>query len=146
MKNRVRRFDIFSIVNYLKNLGTMDEPLAKGEAIWLAKLVANRKMYGHMRKAKPDTPVKNEKTGKIQLWKSLSGIPQTDKEYDKAIIERFGENYPQIVKVIKSALEAGYKYEQIRDCKHATGGRNTGYCKECSQNFVEIFMQNHALV
>ena len=141
MKNRVRRFDIFAIMNYLKNTATMDEDRAKGEAIWLAKLIANRKLYGHLQKAKADTEIKDEKTGKVQLWKSLSGIAQTNVEYDKAITERFGADYPDMVEAIKSALASGLSYNEIRDCKHATGGRNSGWCNECSQNFIDKFAE-----
>ena len=140
--NRVRRFDIFAMVNYLKNRASMSDEKAKGEAIWLSKLVANRKLYGGGggRKAKADTPVKNKKTGEVQMWKSLSGIPQTDAEYNKAIVDRFGEEkYAEILESVKTALEAGYDYKAIRDCDHATGGRNTGWCASCSENFAENF-------
>ena len=135
MKNRIRRFDIFAIMNFLKNQNTMSEEKAKGEAIWLAKLVANRKLYGGGRKAKADTEAKS-KSGKVQMWKSLSGIPQTDLEYDKAIVERFGEDYPAVEAFVKDKLSQGFDYKLFRDCEHATGGRNTGYCKACSEKLV----------
>jgi hypothetical protein len=138
MKNRVRRFDIFTIFNYLKNSSSMPANQAKGEAIWLAKLVANKKLYGGSTKTKADSPVKNNKTGEIQYWKTLSGIPQTDVEYDKAIIDRF-EDYDGMVKAIKLALSKGLKYEEIRDCEHSHGRFNTGWCNKCSEDFVNNF-------
>ena len=139
MKTKVRRFDIFAIVNYLKNSSSMDEAKAKGEAIWLAKLVANRKLYGGSKKAKADTPHKNKKTGEVQYWKALSGIPQTNEEYDKAIVDRFGKwDYAVLVSLIKEKLEEGFGYKDIRDCEHAHRGY-TGWCPTCSANFVEEF-------
>ena len=115
----------------------MDDAKAKGEAIWLAKVIANRKLYGGAKGKKADTPAKS-KEGKVQIWKSLSGIPQTDETYHHDIVERFGEEkYRSIEHAIEEVLDAGMDYKQIRDCEHATGGRNTGWCKVCSETFEE---------
>lgn len=136
--NKIRRFDIFAIFNYLKNQNIMSDDQAKGEAIWLAKLVANRKLYGAKSKtAKADHAITNVKTGEVQYWKTLSDIPQTNLEFDKAIVERFPGNYSEIENAIKNKMAQGYSYEAIRDCEHSHG-RVTGWCKECTPNFVTL--------
>ena len=139
MDKRIRRFDIFAIVNYLKNKKSMSDEKAKGDAIWLAKLVANRKLYGGPKKAGKIERLGKSKSGVVTRWKVLSDVPQTDEEYDKAIIDRFGNaNYIIIEREIKMALENGYDYKQFRDSEeHPCPGRATGWCVSNISQFVE---------
>ena len=120
--NKIRRYDVFAITEYLKNLAKgLPEDVAKGDAIWLATLVASRKFSRG--KVQPRT-VKDKKDQRLaqkngvftSKWRSLSGKEQTDKVYDKNIIQRMGEDLYQIVlEKVREKFEAGLDYMQYRD-------------------------------
>jgi len=119
---KIRRYDIFAITEYLKNLQKgLPEDVAKGDAIWLATLIASRKFSRG--KVQPRT-VNGKKDKKLaekngiytSKWRMLSGKPQTDKVYDKNIIQRMGEDLYQIVlNKVKELFEAGLDYMDYRD-------------------------------
>jgi len=128
---KVRRYDIFAIFNFIKNVATMGEAQAKGEAIWLCKVVASRK-FGSGKRSSNNAGEKPER--KESKWKSLSGIEQTDKVYDKEIVNRFGSKYSVVFHAVEKAIQKGIDYKAMRDCQH---GR--GWCQECSENFATEF-------
>ncbi len=142
---RIRRFDIFAIFNKVSKEAEMGSKHAKGYGIWMARMVAGKKFgggavtTGHTSAVATTTGAK--KSG-VKSWHELSGKPQTDKEYDKELVTRFGEpNLITIEDFIRNAYKKGMKYEAIRDCKHYAGkGRfQTGFCPECSNNFKKVF-------
>jgi len=126
----IRRFDVFATFNYVKNLHQgMPDAQAKGDAIWLAKVVASRG------RGKPKN--ENKGTGNVRkpgdpapVFKSLSGIPQTDEVFDKDIRNRMGAEYFDQVFLPKIREEylAGRDYKEIRDCPH----RKRGWCEDCA--------------
>ena len=123
---KVRRFDIFAIYNFVKNVESgMDVAQAKGEAIWLAKVVAS----GGRRRNKKDGESKPRKTeNNTSIWKCLGGQPQTDATFDHDIIERLGEGlYNQVLERVHAAFYENMDYKTIRDCPH---GR--GWCEKCA--------------
>lgn len=105
----IRRFDVFAVNNYLLNLQKgLDEAHAKGDAIWLAKVVAS----GFRKKPASFEP--KEKPPPTE-FKSLSGQKQTGETYDREIVKRLGELYPKVLEAVKAELEKGRKYVQFRD-------------------------------
>src|SRR5438128_2205077 len=115
----IRRFDVFADYNRVKN-ETAGRPrdLAKGDAIWLAKVVAGRR-FGSV----APTAAHQEEThrtdrreeGGADGFRSAGGVPQTDRTFDAAIIERMGAQfYRQIFHpAIEQAFRQGKKYEEI---------------------------------
>jgi hypothetical protein len=117
----IRRFDVFAEYNRLKAMKEEDLPAnkAKGYGLWVAKVVAAQK-FGRMPKPKPGE--KKEKTAaerraEKSKWHDLSGIPQTDKLFDREIINRMGKEFYSKVfsPAIKDAFEEGKPYVAIRD-------------------------------
>ena len=138
---RIRRYDIFSIVNFLGMKEEKGEAAAKGEAIWLSKVVASRKFRGYASKkgraTAPTEKGRSKKTGEEVSWKTLSGVPQTDETYEREIVQRFGtDKYKEIERAVAGALEKGLRYQDIRDCEHARRG-STGWCAQCSLEFAQ---------
>ena len=86
---------------------------ARGYGLWLAKIVAAQK-FGHL----PRTAV-GEKKGERRktTWHKLSGEPQTDKLFDREIVDRMGRSFysKAFSPAIKKAYENGESYEEIRD-------------------------------
>ena len=114
----IRRFDVFADYNRVKNEASgMPEPRAKGDAIWLAKVVAGRR-FGS---AAPATTAHGEERhgteGGPEGFKSAGGVPQTDRTFDEEIVERMGAPfYHQVFHpAIAQAFRAGKRYEEIRD-------------------------------
>jgi hypothetical protein len=118
----IRRFDVFADYNRVKNEAAgMPEPRAKGDAIWLAKVVAGRR-FGS---AAPATPAqRDERHGKdgrpeseLEGFKSAGGVPQTDRTFEEEIVERMGAAfYHQVFHpAIAQAFREGKRYEEIRD-------------------------------
>ncbi len=119
-KATVRRFDVFAEYTRLERLKEgfpADE--AKGYAIWLAKVVAARK-FGRV---KPG-PVKRTgssgqdlEAGVLRKFRSLGDVEQTDKVFDKDIVERMGKGFYQKVfsPAVEEAFRMGESYKQIRD-------------------------------
>lgn len=145
----LRRFDIFAIYNYCKNLNKgMSEEKAKGDAIWVAKVVASggsrsaqtvfkpsaeQKQAAHLNKVacqcdaqkKVEAPAADPVASTLKIlnggWKELSGIPQTDKLYDREIIKKIGKDRyeKQVLPAVRAAVDAKQKYVDIRDTLRA---------------------------
>ncbi|HWE62397.1 MAG TPA: hypothetical protein VHB98_11855 [Chloroflexota bacterium] len=118
----IRRFDVFADYNRVKHEAAgMPEARAKGDAIWLAKVVAGRRGGSASHTAPPEGEQTGERARKEareeEGFRSAGGIPQTDRTFDKEIIDRMGEDfYREVVHpAIEQAVHAGKKYEDIRD-------------------------------
>lgn len=118
-KAAIRRFDVFAEYNRLKaRQDGMPAAQAKGHGLWLAKLVASRRFRAEKPEPKSEAERRQrqaaEKAGK---WKTLSGEEQTDKRFDKEIVERMSPAFYRRVfaPAIRSAFERGSSYESIRD-------------------------------
>lgn len=135
-KEPVRRFDVFAEYNRQEALKDGLPPAqAKGYGIWLAKVVAARR-FGRSssstssgtasgaassdsdhdrtdRKSHTDQ-AESDRTSK---WRSLSGVPQTDKLFNQEIVDRMGADFYRkvVVPAIRQAIREGQTYTQIRD-------------------------------
>jgi len=114
--NRIRRFDVFA--EYRKQdeqeVG-MPVDHAKGYGLWVAKVVAARK-FGRLKDR--DRPSEAEaKRRRRRKWRILSGEPQTDRLFDRQIVERMGADFYKEVfaPAIRHERELGHSYESIRD-------------------------------
>jgi hypothetical protein len=116
----VRRFDVFAEYNRLKALKEgQSAAQAKSYGLWVAKVVAAQK-FGRLPKPtgeKKEGEQKQAKPEKKKKWHELSGIPQTDKLYDKEIVNRMGKEFYKDVfaPAIHTAFEQGKTYPEIRD-------------------------------
>lgn len=115
-KAAIRRFDVFA--EYSRQTAIKDgtpPAQAKGYGLWLAKVVAARR-FGPG-KGKPANRESGEEKPRRGKWRSLDGKPQTDKLFDKEIVQRMGRDfYSEIfVPSIEEAVANGSKYVQIRD-------------------------------
>jgi hypothetical protein len=122
----IRRFDVFAETKRLEALahGEPDD-VAKGYGIRIAKIVASKRFGGATKKAhheqtktpsrQPSTSGQEEHEG--AKFRALDGELQTDETFDHEIIERMGPEFYDVVfaPAIREALDAGRKYEQIRD-------------------------------
>jgi hypothetical protein len=117
----IRRFDVFAEYNRLKNdAAGLSQDRAKGNAIWLAKVVAGRR-FGAASLATAPERERHEKAGAAEAegdgFKSAGGVLQTDQVFDEEIIARMGSPFYQ--QVFQPAIEAAYRegkrYEEIRD-------------------------------
>jgi hypothetical protein len=120
----IRRFDVFAEYNRLKGLQKgLDAPHAKGYGLWVAKVVASG--GGRRSGAASHPAVEDERGGRgeererrgEQEWHELSGEPQTDKLFDREVIQRMGKDFYTTVfaPAIAEAVEQGRSYESIRD-------------------------------
>jgi hypothetical protein len=123
-KAPIRRFDVFAEYNRIKAVKEdhLTAAKAKGYGLWVAKVVAAQK-FGRLprptreerAKAKAKTPEEKEK--EKQAWHELGGVVQTDKLFDKEIVNRMGKDF--YTKVFRSAVDEAYaegkKYVEIRD-------------------------------
>lgn len=118
----IRRFDVFAEYNRLKGIKEgMPKTKAKGYGLWLAKVVAAQK-FGRMPKPTGEKKEGKEKAKSSEerakrAWLDLSGIPQTDKLFDREIVNRMGKDfYTKIfAPAIQEAFEEGKQYVEIRD-------------------------------
>lgn len=119
-KATIRRFDVFAEYNRLKAMKEGESAAkAKGYGLWLAKVVAAQK-FGRMPKPtgeKKEGKEKEEKKERKTKWRDLSGIPQTDKLFDKEIVSRMGKDFYSGVfaPAIKEAFDEEKEYREIRD-------------------------------
>ncbi len=117
----IRRFDVFAEYNRLKNEAAgLSAERAKGDAIWLAKVVAGRRGGAASSSAAPEadrhgTP--DEPEEEAGGFKSAGGVLQTDRTFDEEIVARMGAPfYTQVfAPAIAGAFRSGKRYEQIRD-------------------------------
>ena len=117
----IRRFDVFAEYNRLKAMKEekMSAKRAKGYGIWLAKVVAAQK-FGRMPRPKPEARKEKEKSSEERAkkeWLTLGDIPQTDKLFDREIVNRMGKDfYSQVFSpAVQEAFAAGKPYVTIRD-------------------------------
>jgi hypothetical protein len=119
-KAAVRRFDVFAEYNRLKAMKEGESAAqAKGYGLWLAKVVAAQK-FGRMPKPtgeRKEAKEKEEEKERKKKWRDLSGIPQTDKLFDKEIVNRMGREFYSGVfaPAIKEAFNEEKEYREIRD-------------------------------
>ncbi len=118
-KAPIRRFDVFAEYTRLEKLheGVPDD-VAKGYAIWLAKVVAARKfgrLKPHEMKRVAEAP--GVIVEEARKFRSLGGVEQTDKVFEHEIVERMGSDFYDKVfsPAIRLAFEQGKSYRQIRD-------------------------------
>jgi len=130
-RRQVRRFDVFAEYNRQKSLAKgVPEPFAKGEALWLAKVVASRGggVRSRLRRAEAGRGAtdatdaagqasESEREPERWSFKTLDGQAQTDTLFDQEIVKRMGpEFYDQVfAPAIARALAEGRRYEDIRD-------------------------------
>lgn len=111
----IRRFDIFAEYNRqdaLQKKG-MKAAEAKGYGLWLAKVVASRRG----RKAEDGGARGEHRERKPGEWRTLDDKPQTDKLFDKEIVDRMGRTFYRRVfsPAVRAARARGASYEAIRD-------------------------------
>ena len=118
----IRRFDVFAEYNFIRNRSHgMPENVAKGRAIWAAKVVAGRR-YGATPNGKTSEKQGERKTGaenaeEEEGFRSIGGVEQTDRLFDKEIVDRMGASFYHDVfhPAIERAFKEGKRYEDIRD-------------------------------
>jgi len=120
----IRRYDVFAVTNYIKNVNNgIPDAQAKGDAIWLATVVAARKFHRGTFQPRPGAEPKQAKKAGIYTskWRQLSGIDQTDKLYDQKIVQRMGESFYNgvFLPAVKKEVEAGIDYRDYRDTLRA---------------------------
>jgi hypothetical protein len=122
-KQLIRRFDVFAEYNRLKGLQKgMDEAHAKGDGLWVAKVVASRggRKSGstdrHDAERAKDEDERHDQPREPE-WHELSGKPQTDALFDREILQRMGQDFYATVfaPAIDEAMKAGRSYEGVRD-------------------------------
>ena len=119
-KASIRRFDVFAEYNRLKaQREGMPAAQAKGHGLWLAKIVASRKFRGTEPEPKSEAERRKQQAAEERggKWKTLGGEEQTDRLFDKQIVERMGRTFYRRVfsPAIRAALGRGASYESIRD-------------------------------
>ena len=124
----IRRFDVFAETKRLEALshGEPDD-VAKGYGIRIAKIVASRRFGGSAAKKthherKDDSDGESTKGSRFggeggSKFRALDGEIQSDETFDREIIDRMGPEFYEVVfqPAIREAIDAGRKYEQIRD-------------------------------
>ena len=114
----IRRFDVFAEYSRLDALKKGESAAqAKGYSIWLAKVVAAKKFRKSDGAKEKTREGEKEKKVTRKKWRDLSGIPQTDKLFDKEIVNRMGQEfYAKIfAPAILAAFDEGKEYREIRD-------------------------------
>ncbi|MGH2521298.1 MAG: hypothetical protein ACRDH2_02240 [Anaerolineales bacterium] len=119
-KESIRRFDVFAEYNRQKAMAEgMPADEAKGYGLWLAKVVAARRFGGSKaaKEAKPSAKGEEPKKKRKTKWRALDDKPQTDKLFDKEIVNRMGREFYESVFVpaIRAAFAKGQSYVDIRD-------------------------------
>jgi hypothetical protein len=120
----IRRFDVFAEYQRVTNQRRgMPEDVAKGRAIWAAKVVAGRR-FGAAPPPKPRAEngksrpaAHHEEEEEEEGFRSLGGELQTDQTFEHEIVNRMGsEFYERVFRpAITDAVEQGRHYEDIRD-------------------------------
>ena len=116
----IRRFDVFAEYNRLRNEAHGIPPeQAKGEALWVAKVVAARKFtLSPRRKAEYAADLSRHAVAKGKgAIHTFDGEPQTAELFDQEIVARMGPKFYEDVfsPAIARAYQAGEQYEDIRD-------------------------------
>jgi hypothetical protein len=113
----IRRFDVFAEYRMLDaREDGMKADQAKGYGLWVAKVLAARK-FGRLKDRDRQVSPDEEKRRRRRKWRILSGVPQTDKLFDHAIVERMGREFYHDVfaPAVREARNRGQTYEEIRD-------------------------------
>lgn len=120
-RQAIRRFDVFAEYSRQEQLEKgLPEDQAKGYGIWIAKVVASRRLGGKKTDSGPKhaqaeggRPAKEAEPA----FRSVGDELQTDEVFDEDIIERMGAAFYDAVFVpaIERARAAGESYEDIRD-------------------------------
>lgn len=120
-KAPIRRFDVFAEYNRVKalRLDRLGKAKAKGYGLWVAKVVAAQK-FGKLPRPKPEerkAKTAEEKEKEKKAWHALGGVLQTDKLFDKEIVNRMGKDfYKQVFSpAIEQAFDKGKEYREFRD-------------------------------
>jgi hypothetical protein len=119
----IRRFDVFADYNYVRNLEhDMKDDVARGRAIWAAKVVAGRRYGGSTSSSSGQGAGRHEGNGEHQKvdddgFRSVGGELQTDVTFQKEIVDRMGREFYDRVfhPAIEQAVAEGKRYEDIRD-------------------------------
>ncbi len=114
---QVRRFDVFAEYNrQLAIKRGMKAGVAKGYGLWLAKVVAARR-FGNEKSDAGSKQKSKEQPLRQGKWRELSGQPQTDKLFDKEIVNRMGSQFYRrvFVPAIREAIQNHHEYQEIRD-------------------------------
>jgi hypothetical protein len=117
----IRRFDVFAEYNRLEALRDgRPEDEAKGHGLWVAKVVASRRGRPSLAPTAPRPSDGNPPSAPAadhEKFKSLSGEVQTDKLFDREVVERMGREFYRDVfaPAIGQAFEEGRPYQSIRD-------------------------------
>src|SRR5690349_2606188 len=115
-KARIRRFDVFAEYKRQEAIHAgQPADVAKGYGLWVAKVVAARR-FGKP-KSDGEGGDGQKKPAHRGKWHKLDEKPQTDKLFDKEIIDRMGVTfYKQVFSpAIRRAIADGSSYEAIRD-------------------------------
>lgn len=114
----IRRFDVFADFHRIKNEERgMPEDLAKGRAVWAAKVVAGRRYGGAPALGSARSEAKTPAQVVEEGYRTLGGVEQTGKTFDREIVNRMGPEFYQRVfhPAIERAVHEGKRYEDIRD-------------------------------
>ena len=117
-KAPIRRFDVFAEYNRLDAMKKGESAAqAKGYGIWLAKVVAAKKFRKKEEPKEKGGEGEKKEVKRKKKWRDLSGIPQTDKLFDKEIIRRMGQDFYSKVfsPAIREAFNEEKEYREIRD-------------------------------
>jgi len=115
----IRRFDVFADYNFIRNEAHgMPANLARGRAIWAAKVVAGRRS-GSAPGGKPpeERGERKAEPEEEEGFRSVGGVEQTDRTFEKEIVGRMGADFYRDVfhPAIEQAYRDGKRYEDIRD-------------------------------
>jgi len=121
-KANIRRYDVFAVSEYVKNIHKgIQEDISKGDAIWLATLVAARKFSkgSHKPRTSNGADAKSAKKNGVytEKWRYLGDVLQTDKLYDQKIVERMGKEFyeNEFLPAIEKEVDLGHEYKDYRD-------------------------------
>lgn len=117
----IRRFDVFAEYKRLEALKEgQGEAEAKGHGLWVAKVVASRRGRPSLAPTAPSGGHHDGSTAqphKASKFHDLSGELQTDRLFDREVVERMGPAFYREVfaPAIRRAFDEGRPYESIRD-------------------------------
>jgi hypothetical protein len=114
----IRRFDVFAeYTRQERREKGFPENQAKGYGIWLAKVVASRRLGQKSGADSAKSAQKRDWTEEEPKFRSVGDEPQTDETFDHDIIDRMGARFYDAVFVpaITEARAEGKSYETIRD-------------------------------
>src|ERR687885_419074 len=105
----IRRFDVFAEYHRITNeRHGMPEDLAKGRAIWAAKVVAGRR-YGAAPPPRSSSSSQGNKASDKHEheedggFRSVGGALQTDETFDREIVSRMGSDFYE--RIFRPAIE-----------------------------------------